>query len=287
MRCLSSVVLGLLVAAAASGPSASAGPPNAAAAGDLGRAPRLFGRLAGAAFGMSREQFSKAAPELFDRRNPPAEPILYGLDFDGDRGLQGVDLHFLEPQPGVLRQLTVLWGKPARCTPLHPSLEGRTLFVWRNPVDRVRATLRVDTGGGSRTLSLTRYATVAELLGPTGSGRFGFEGPRSLIGARSSDLRARWGADLCREAGQWSLLLPPAGLGEPVRVRLEMEGRTVVGFRLEIPYADCREAHAQLVDSLEKRLAVPKGVREVRRGGRLIRIGDTGRALVVLVSRSR
>jgi hypothetical protein len=151
-----------------------------------GRGVQLAGALAGARFGMTRDEARAQAPALWrwaEERTGEFPGALAALQFDGVR-LAAVAITF--PDDGsALRILTAVWGEPT----LADGADRQARAIWIDPASRTRAALRerVPSGSASAEVRLEPVLPLDRL--------FRALDRRRILGATPADLAAAHGAD--------------------------------------------------------------------------------------------
>lgn len=154
--------------------------------------PALAGALAGARFGMTRDQLSADAPALWrwaDQDVSEFRPATARLDFEerGGEGLTAIAIRF--PDDGSARRiLTAAWGAPVDAQ----GQDEEARYFWFDAQSGTRLLLREDAASATTEVTLQRVQPIASLY-RRGRG-FAFE-RRPILGATAEELAAAHGAD--------------------------------------------------------------------------------------------
>lgn len=160
-------------------------------AGDQGH-PSLTGALAGAHFGMTRDELRARAGALWrwaEQDVSEFRPATARLDFEerGGDGLTAIAIRF--PDDGSARDiLAAAWGEPVDVHGQDKELR----HFWFDPQSRMRVMLRTDAATATTEATMQRVQPIQSLY-RRGRG-FAFE-RRAILGATPAELAAAYGAD--------------------------------------------------------------------------------------------
>jgi hypothetical protein len=157
-----------------------------------GRGPGLHGALAGARFGMTRDQVRAEAPGLWRwaaQGLSEFRPAAAGLRFRerGGAGLSAVAIRFPDDRRAA-RVLTAAWGPPVEAR----GQDQRTRWFWFDERSGTRAVLTEGLASTSAEVVLEPALPVATIY-RRGHG-FAFE-TRPILGATPAELVAAYGSD--------------------------------------------------------------------------------------------
>jgi hypothetical protein len=154
--------------------------------------PALAGALAGARFGMTRDQLGADAPALWRWAEQDVSefgPAAVRLDFEerGGEGLTAIAIRF--PDDGSARRiLTSAWGAPVDAQ----GQDDEARHFWFDSASGTRVLLREDAASATTEVTLQRVQPIASLY-RRGRG-FAFE-RRPILGATAEELAAEHAAD--------------------------------------------------------------------------------------------
>jgi hypothetical protein len=242
--------------------------------GDAGaeRGPALAGVLAGARFGMTRDELHAEAGELaawYEEGSAEFPAATVALEFEaaGGTGLSAIALRF--PDDGsALRILAASWGPPVAAL----GHDGETRHAWFAATTRVL--LHEEPGdAGATEVVYERILPVASLV----PGPRGFAGT-AIVGATRAELARTHGRDFQRDPSDADLarvrLDPTDYARQPTRGLIRFRGERAASFELVIDHEWRVDFGPIALEGLGARLGSARAVTSEATGTRLTYDGD-------------
>lgn len=237
-----------------------------------GRGPALAGVLAGARFGMTRDQLRAEAAALaawYEEGSAEFPEATVALEFEaaGGTGLSAIALRF--PDDGSARRiLAASWGPPVAAF----GHDGETRHAWFAATTRVL--LHEEAGdAGATEVVYERVLPVASLA----PGPRGFAGT-AIVGAARAELARTYGRDFARDPtdpDRARLRLDPTDYArQPTRALIRFRGERAASFELVVDHEWRVDFGPIALDALAARLGAARAVTSEPTGTRLTYDGD-------------
>ena len=152
--------------------------------GDKVTVPAVYKELK---LGMTGDEAKKIFAEMPDEdsiRTDEYPDIYFVADFDDDTNKIS-RFYFSLPGDKAKDIVTKAWGEGLKAEEL-----GKELYIWFNPADGLRATLKPGFGE-DWDLEFTAYTPYTQFLGAEGA-ELAFEKPGALLGMSADDIRAKY-----------------------------------------------------------------------------------------------